>query len=115
MLSLSQNEYKILSLLWAHPEGLTSKEINEFSPDKGWQDVSIHIILSSMQKKDIICVEGTKLVGKTYARVFTAKLTVEDYSVMQINENVSVCPDSQKIKSRFLVALLNDTDISQET
>lgn len=115
MLGLSQNEYKILSLLWAHPEGLTSKAINQLTPDKGWKEISIHIILENMQKKGIIYVDGSKLVGKTYARLFHAKLTAEDYTAMQLNENASACSDAKSVKNKFLIALLKDSDITAET
>jgi len=114
MVSLSKSEYEVLSLLWAQEKGLTAVEINELSPDKSWKDVSIHLIINSMLDKGAIKVNGMVRSGRTYSRLFEAAVSPEEYSLMQVKENVSFAPNKSAAISSLFSALLDSESISRD-
>lgn len=115
MVSLSKSEYEILSLLWTKPEGLTATEINELAEIKSWKDASIHLILNGMLKKGVVRVDGMVLTGRTYSRVFKTTLSPEEYSLMQVKQNMSFSENKDAAITNVFAALLNDSEVNSET
>ena len=48
---LSKNEFEIMSLFWSENRPLSRSEIITLSPQKGWKERSIHILLNSLLEK----------------------------------------------------------------
>lgn len=118
MVSASNYEYEILSLLWGQGRGLTALEINSLSDTlekKSWKNTSIHPILANMVIKELVFVDGVTLVGKHYSRVFHAAITAEEYSIVQINENISSSQNKQKSLQNIFASLLDNVEVGQDT
>ncbi|WP_312279994.1 BlaI/MecI/CopY family transcriptional regulator [Oscillibacter sp.] len=112
MFTLSPTEYEILSLLWASERGLTAAEINTLSPEKSWKDISIHIIINNMLSKGAIKVDGMARSGRVYSRTFTAAVTPEEYSLMQVQKNAACSKDASAVYTGLFCALVDSDSIS---
>lgn len=112
MFTLSPTEYEILSLLWSSERGLTATEVNTLSPEKSWKDVSIHIIIKNMLAKGAIKVDGMVRSGRVYSRTFTAAVTPEEYSLMQVQQNAACAKDTSAVYAGLLCALIDNESIS---
>lgn len=78
---LSKNEFEIMSLLWSENRPLSRSEIIALSPQKGWKERSIHVLLNSLLAKEMIKVSGFTTTKTNIGRTFTACCTPEDYMV----------------------------------
>ena len=76
---LSKNEFEIMSLFWSENRPLSRSEIISLSPQKGWKDRSIHVLLNSLLAKEMIEVSGFTTTKTNIGRTFTACCTQEDY------------------------------------
>jgi len=64
---MSNNEYKIMRLLWDASRPLTRAEILNGTKDRDWNPASIHLILNSMISKGAIKItDETKKYRRTY-------------------------------------------------
>lgn len=112
---LSKSEYEILSLLWTQEEGLTASEINSLCKKKSWKDSSIHLIINSMLEKETIKVDGLRRSGRVYSRVFKAAIMPENYSLMQIQQNVRFVKDKPSSMTKLFSSLIDSEEISAES
>lgn len=110
---LSQNEFKIMQLLWRENRPLSRPEIIDLIPDRDWNPNSIHQILNNMIEKGVIRVEGMTRCGRGYGRTYAATMTNMEYAAALLRE---VTPDlnaDQRV-SGVLPILLQD-GVSKET
>lgn len=114
-MDLSKSEYEILSLLWTQEEGLTASDINALCKKKSWKDSSIHLIINSMLEKETIKVDGLRRSGRVYSRVFKAAITPENYSMMQIQQNVRFVKDKPSSMTKLFSSLIDSEEISAES
>ena len=109
---LSQNEFKIMQLLWQKDRPLSRPEIIEMVPDRDWNPNSIHLILNNMIEKGVIRVEGMTRCGRGYGRTYAATMTNLEYAAYVLKEATpDLTPDERALG---ILPLLLD-DIAPET
>ena len=78
-MELTKSELEIMNVIWDAGRPLTRGEILELSVDKNWKDNSIHILLNRLLAKGALTESGFARSGKSYGRLYEAKLTGKDY------------------------------------
>lgn len=111
--SITKSEYGVLTALWSNKQGLTASEINTWAKDKPWKESSIHLLLSHMLDKGLILVDGMSRSGRTYSRIFKAAISPEDYSILQVKQNIPYF-QSKHMASLF-ASLVNNDEVNTET
>lgn len=84
---VSENEYKILSLMWREARPLSRAEILKGTEGRNWNPASIHLILNAMISKHVIKITDE---NKTYGRTYEPELSYDDFLIQTIHE---VIPD----------------------
>ena len=110
---LSQNEFKIMQLLWKENRPLSRPEIIELLPDREWNPNSIHLILNNMIEKGVIRVEGMTRCGRGYGRTYASTMTNLEYAVALLREATPELDPDQRLTG-VLPLLLRD-GVSAET
>ena len=82
--TLTKKELEMMTVLWGSDTALTASEILKASTDKTWKDKSLHILINSLLKKNLIVVDGFKKMEKVYARSFNAAISQTDYIWKQL-------------------------------
>jgi len=82
-----------MDVLWRSETPMTASDIVVASPERTWQEVSIHVILKTLQAKNAVAVDRyVPTTGRT-AKAFIATVTTAQYIVSHFRElNVST-PD----------------------
>lgn len=110
---LSQNEFKIMRLLWQKDRPLSRPEIIEMVPDRDWNPNSIHLILNNMIEKGVIRVEGMTRCGRGYGRTYAAAMSNLEYALAVLRETT---PDlTSDERALGLIPLLLEDGASPET
>lgn len=109
---LSQNEFKIMQLLWEKDRPLSRPEIISMVPDRDWNPNSIHLILNNMIEKGVICVEGMARCGRGYGRTYAATMSNLEYASIILSD---VTPDLSPDERVLGILPLLLKDISPET
>ena len=78
---LSQNEFKIMQLLWRENRPLSRPEIISMTPDREWNPNSIHLILNNMIEKGAVAVDGLARCGRGYGRTYIARISNLEYAI----------------------------------
>ena len=78
--TLTKKELEMMTVLWESESALTASEILKASTDRTWKDKSLHILINSLLKKNLIVVDGFKKMEKVYARSFKPAISQTDYS-----------------------------------
>lgn len=113
---LSPNEQEVMDLLWLEGRALTRGEIIELSPERSWKTSTIHLLLNSLLKKEMIKVDGFKQTGKNYGRTFTAAMTREAYTARELMHYLPKSTTSKQIGlAGVFAALVADTQLDSET
>ena len=93
---LSQNEFKIMQLMWKEERPLSRPEIIELLPERDWNPNSIHLILNNMIEKGVIRVEGMTRCGRGYGRTYAATMNNLEYAVYVLREATpDLSPDAR--------------------
>ena len=75
-MNLTGKELEIMQVLWESDSPLTVADIIAASPERTWQEVSVHTILKNMVAKGVVIVDHyvptTGRAAKAYKAVFTA-------------------------------------------
>lgn len=103
---ITNSEMQILEVLWDEGEALTSSEIVEVSEDRTWKSSSVHLLLNSLLKKNLVQVAGFKKTTKNYARTFEPSMSREEYSLVQLQQ--------EKKKNTRVFSKLFNTFVSEE-
>lgn len=103
---ITNSEMQILEVLWDENEALTSSEIVGVSENRTWKSSSVHLLLNSLLKKNLVQVAGFKKTTKNYARTFEPAMTREEYSLYQLQRE-------QKKNTKVFSRLFN-TFVSEE-
>jgi len=115
LIEVSNNEYKVLSAIWAAGRPLTAAEIVErLRDDKAFRDRTIHSILTVMLDKGVIYVDGQKRSTRTYSRCFNTRLGFEEYHSAQIMQNATYRKNKGNILTGIFSALIDDADIQPD-
>lgn len=108
-MELTRSEMEIMDVLWAAGEPMSRADLLNQSGEKTWKDSSVHILLNSMLKKELIREAGFVKRSKTYGRTFVPTMTREEYFAQAVY--------SHRHKPQIVAlvqALLNRPDITQE-
>jgi len=111
---LSETELDILQILWDKQEALSRPEILAELPDKDWNPNSIHQVLNSMMKKQVLQVEGMARCGRVYGRTYAPSITQED---LIRSDAVRILPKSTPNERAMsvLTALIAGDDVDSAT
>lgn len=113
---LSQNELEVMELLWSENCALTRTEIIDLSPNKSWKPSTIHLLLNSLLKKEVIRVDGFKPTGKNYGRTFAAAMTREVYTAQELSQRFPKSASSKQIDLvGVFAAMVENTQIDEKT
>lgn len=85
---LSPHELEVMELLWSVDKALTRTEIIDQSTQKSWKPSTIHLLLNSLLKKEMIEVMGFKQTGKNYGRTYAAMVTREEYTARELEKRL---------------------------
>lgn len=107
-MELTKSELEIMNVIWQAGRPLTRGEILELSVDKNWKDNSIHILLNRLLAKGAIVESGFARSGKSYGRLYEAKLSGAEYYA----ENV-FSGGKERLEMLF-EALLDSPDLNAE-
>ncbi len=107
-MELTKSELEIMNVIWQAGRPLTRGEILELSVDKNWKDNSIHILLNRLLAKGAIVESGFARSGKSYGRLYEAKLSGAEYYA----ENV-FSGGKERLEMLF-EALLGSPDLNAE-
>lgn len=108
---VTPSEREVLELLWTQDRPLTSSEIVELSKDKTWKPSYIHLMITSLLKKNMIEISGFKKTTKNYARSFVPVMSREEYSVYIMKKENNLSTSSLSL----LFSALLEEETSQDT
>lgn len=113
---LSPNELEVMDLLWTEDRALTRTEIINLSPNKSWKPSTIHLLLNSLLKKEVIRVDGFKQTGKNYGRTFAAAITRAAYTAQELSQRFPKDATSGQVDFvGVFAAMVKDTQIDEAT
>lgn len=112
---VTANEYSILATLWKADRALTSGEILEQMENQPFKDRTIHSLLSSMLKKNLIYVDGQKLSSSIYSRCFRPKISFAEYFSQEITSASVYKKETKTLLPCIVSRLVQDSDIGQDT
>lgn len=112
---VTANEYSILATLWKVDHALTSREILEQMEGQPFKDRTIHSLLSSMLKKDLIYVDGQKLSSSIYSRCFRPKISFEEYFAGEISSAAVYKKKPAALLPCIVSRLVQSSDIGPDT
>ncbi len=90
---LTSKEFEIMKIFWQYDRPLTAAEIIHLSKEKTWSYNSLYPLLNKLLKKQFIKVVGNIRTVKAPSRIFTANISLLEYSNMQFQ---SIFTDSNK-------------------
>ena len=85
-IQLSDTELDIMQILWKEGNGLSRPEILARLEGKDWNPNSIHQVLNSMMKKEVLTVGGMARCGKVYGRVYWPAFTQQEFLAKRTEE-----------------------------
>lgn len=77
---LTRSEENLMEVFWSSEQPLSSVEIVKLAEEHSWKSSYVHIMLRSLEKKNMIKVCGTLQCGTQYARQFIPDITREEYA-----------------------------------
>lgn len=112
--ALSETELDIMQILWEEKEALSRPEILAKMPDKDWNPNSIHQVLNSMMKKNVLKVAGMVRCGRVYGRTYAPAITRQDLITSDV---ARILPQSSVNEQALgvLTALTNQEAIDAST
>lgn len=111
---LSQNEFKIMELLWNEGRSLSRPEIIERTPDRNWNPNSIHLILNNMIDKGAITIDGLTRCGRGHGRTYAPTMSRIDYAVDQLEQTTDAMAPDQRVLA-LMGKLLERYQLSDQT
>ena len=112
--ALSGTELDIMQILWEEKEPLSRPEILARIPDKDWNPNSIHQVLNSMMKKEVLKVAGMVRCGRVYGRTYAPAITRQDLISSDVARILPQADANEQAVS-ILTALISREDIDAAT
>lgn len=106
---LTKGEEVIMELFWDADCPLTSMDICGMTDE--FNDSYIHRLLTSLQKKEMLEVNGMVKSGKQYARAFVPAITREQYGAI-IMRQIGI--NDEKALAKVAVAMVRQESDKQE-
>jgi len=98
---LTKGEELLMELFWSANRPLASMEICEMTDE--FNDSYVHRLLTALQKKDMLEVNGVVKSGKQYARTFVPAMTREQYAAL-VMEQLGI--NDEKALAKVAVAMV---------
>ncbi len=83
-INLTSSEKEIMTLLWDVGKPLSGSEILSLSENKTFKESYIHLLITSLLKKEMIKLKGLTKTTKNYARTFEPAMSQEEYTVKHL-------------------------------
>lgn len=112
--ALSETELDILQIMWEKKQALSRPEILAELPDKDWNPNSIHQVLNSMMKKNVLKVAGMARCGRVYGRTYEPSITREDLIASDVARILPQSSPSERAMG-VLAALTAGDDVDSAT
>lgn len=77
--TITPSEYEVLEVMWNADEEMTASEIVKISQNKTWKSSSVHLLMTSLLKKDLVEISGFKKTTKNFARTFKPSISKSDF------------------------------------
>lgn len=77
--TITPSEYEVLEVMWNAGKELTASEIVKISQNKTWKSSSVHLLISSLLKKDLVEISGFKKTTKNFARTFKPSISKSNF------------------------------------
>lgn len=77
--TITPSEYEVLEVMWNADEEMTASEIVKISQNKTWKNSSVHLLMASLLKKDLVEISGFKKTTKNFARTFKPSISKSDF------------------------------------
>ena len=77
--TITPSEYEVLEVMWSTEKEMTASEIVEISKNKTWKSSSVHLLISSLLKKDLVEISGFKKTTKNFARTFKPSISKSNF------------------------------------
>lgn len=84
--TITPSEYEVLEVMWNAGKELTASEIVEISKNKTWKSSSVHLLMASLLKKDLVEISGFKKTTKNFARAFKPSISKSDFIINEALE-----------------------------
>lgn len=84
--TITPSEYEVLEVMWSTGKELTASEIVEISKNKTWKSSSVHLLMASLLKKDLVEISGFKKTTKNFARTFKPSISKSDFIINEALE-----------------------------
>lgn len=109
-MELSNNEVKVLRIMWSAKRALSRREILSLNSDMSWDTRTIHALLNSMMAKGAVREAGHVKYGKNQGRLYEAVITCEDFFL-------SVLAPVKDIMNYglFIGAIINNKAVDEST
>ena len=72
--------------MWNADEEMTASEIVKISQNKTWKSSSVHLLMASLLKKDLVEISGFKKTTKNFARTFKPSISNSDFILKEALE-----------------------------
>ncbi len=109
-MELSKNELAVMEVIWKSDKGATVNAISEVVNEISMP--TLHRVVSDLLEKNAIEVSGVERIGRTYARVFTALFSEEDYAINSVS---SITKKYKFSVDKFISALFDHDEINEES
>lgn len=84
--TITPSEYEVLEVMWSTEKEMTASEIVEISKNKTWKSSSVHLLMASLLKKDLVEISGFKKTTKNFARTFKLSISKSDFIINEALE-----------------------------
>ena len=84
--TITPSEYEVLEVMWSTEKEMTASEIVEISKNKPWKSSSVHLLMASLLKKDLVEISGFKKTTKNFARTFKPSISKSDFIINEALE-----------------------------
>lgn len=84
--TITPSEYEVLEVMWSTEKEMTASEIVEISKNKTWKSSSVHLLMASLLKKDLMEISGFKKTTKNFARTFKPSISKSDFIINEALE-----------------------------
>ena len=84
--TITPSEYEVLEVMWSTEKEMTASEIVEISKNKTWKSSSVHLLMASLLKKDLVEISGFKKTTKNFATTFKPSISKSDFIINEALE-----------------------------
>ncbi len=108
-MELTKIELEVMNVLWSSDKPLAKSEIAKLCDNKSWKDSYTHLLITGLIKKGAIKESGVTKVGKTWASVYEADISCEEYYAEHVFRG-----STKKVLPMLFHALIRNDKLSPE-